>query len=282
MVNKILLAALLILCGFNSRGQGLVFKSLTVNDGLSQHDVSCFLQDSYGFIWIGTYDGLNRYDGFNVLNYSHKTNNSESLSSNRILCLFEDSKKRIWIGTDGSGLNYYSLITEKFVRIETPKGFDMINDIAETSTGEILFATSGGILKTTKDEGTVVDILQLPVTGLRITDIAVFKGNDVYFSTNQGIWFIQNGVCKQIPGTENIYCSKMIIDRNGNIWSIMNGKLSVLKKLQNKFSIEEIANVPLLNNGALCESKDGTIWIGSQNNGLFSLSPNDYSSIQNI
>jgi ligand-binding sensor domain-containing protein len=114
MLKKILLFICIILIGLIVQSQDLNFKTLTVNDGLSQHDVSCVLQDSYGFVWIGTYDGLNRYDGFNVLNYAHKTNDTASLSSNRILCLFEDSKKRIWIGTDGGGLNY-TLKTKKLM-----------------------------------------------------------------------------------------------------------------------------------------------------------------------
>lgn len=282
MLKKILLFCYLFFFTLTVKSQQLYFKTLTVNDGLSQHDVSCLLQDSYGFTWIGTYDGLNRYDGFNVLNYSHKTNDTSSLSSNRIICLFEDSKKRIWIGTDGSGLNYYSLITEKFVRVETPKGFDRITDIVETSNGELIIATSSGILKVGKDEKAIVDILQLPVTGLRITDIAIFNGNQVYFSTNQGIWLFEGNSCKQIKGTENSYSSKLIIDNNKNIWAIINGRLSVIKNIGDSFTIEEIKALPDFKNSPICQSKDGIIWIGTDNNGLFGVSPKDYSVVHNI
>ncbi|TAD86378.1 MAG: hybrid sensor histidine kinase/response regulator [Bacteroidetes bacterium] len=282
MRHKKLASFIITLFCLNAYSQTLYFQSLTVNDGLSQHDVSCVLQDSYGFIWIGTYDGLNRYDGSKVLNFSHKSADTESLSSNRILCLFEDSKQRIWIGTDGSGLTYYSLITQKFVRVETPKGFDKITDIAETSKGEIYFATSRGILKTIKNDIITVDILQLPITGLRITDIAIANGNNIFFSTNQGIWHLENNTCKQIPGTENLYCAKLIFDSNGSLWSIMNGKLKVIKKNQSSYTIDDFALLPLLKNGALCQSKDGTIWVGSQNDGLFNVSPSNQTIIQNI
>jgi len=282
MHKKIFLFAVIILFGIKINGQQLFFKTLTVNDGLSQHDVSCVLQDSYGFTWIGTYDGLNRYDGFNVLNFIHKTNDSSSLSSNRIICLFEDSKKRIWIGTDGSGLNYYSLITEKFVRVETPKGFERITAIVETSNGDLIIATSNGILKVGNDENAAVDILQLPVTGLRITDVAILNKSKVYFSTNQGIWLLDGNSCKQIKGTESAYCSKLIIDRNKNIWSIINGTLHVIKSSLDSIKIESIGSVPNLKNGSLCESKDGTIWVGSDNNGLVGLSSKDYTIIHNI
>jgi len=282
MLKKILLILLISLPGFCTLGQELYFKSLTVNDGLTQHDVSCFLQDSFGFIWIGTYDGLNRYDGFNVLNFSHKTNDIESLSSNRILSLFEDSKKRIWIGTDGSGLNYYSLVTEKFIRVKTPEGYNQIKGIAENSKGEIFFATSRGVLKLVENDMVSVDLLQLPITGLNITGITIVGDDQVYFSTNQGIWTLKANTCKQIPGTQNIYCSQLIADRHGNLWSALNGKLTVVKNLNDSYKLENINSLQVLGIMGICESKDGTIWVGTLNNGLFGLHPQNYSIVQSI
>ncbi len=282
MLKKILLLLLVFLHGFYTLGEELYFKSLTVNDGLTQHDVSCFLQDSFGFIWIGTYDGLNRYDGFNVLNFTHKTDEIESLSSNRILCLFEDSKKRIWIGTDGSGLNYYSLVTEKFIRVKTPEGFNQIKDIAENSKGEIFFATSNGVLKLVENELVSAELLQLPITGLNVMGITVSSGNQVWFSTNQGIWTLKDNNCMQIPGTENIYCLQMITDRNGNIWSVLNGKLAVISKPENSYIVEEIKSLTVSDIMGISESKDGTIWVGTLNNGLFGLNPQNHSLFQHI
>jgi signal transduction histidine kinase/ligand-binding sensor domain-containing protein/DNA-binding response OmpR family regulator len=282
MVKKILLLLLVFLPGLHTLCEELYFKSLTVNDGLTQHDVSCFLQDSFGFIWIGTYDGLNRYDGFNVLNFTHKTDEIESLSSNRILCLFEDSQKRIWIGTDGSGLNYYSLVTEKFIRVKTPEGYNQIKGVAENSKGEIFFATSKGVLKLVENDVVSVELLQLPVTGLNVTGITIERDDQVYFSTNQGIWNLQDNNCKQIPGTENIFCLQLIIDRHGNIWSVLDEKLTVIKKFEDAYKIEEINSLPVADIRAICESKDGTIWVGTLNNGLFGIHPQNYSIIQNI
>lgn len=282
MLKKIILFLLVFLPGFYTLGEELFFKSLTVNDGLTQHDVSCFLQDSFGFIWIGTYDGLNRYDGFNVLNFSHKTDEIESLSSNRILCLFEDSKKRIWIGTDGSGLNYYSLVTEKFTRLKTPEGYNQIKGVAENSKGEIFFATSRGVLKLVENDMVYADLLQLPITGLNVTGITIVSDDQVYFSTNQGIWTLKDSSCKQIPGTENNYCLQLIIDRHGNIWSVLDEKLTVIKKLEDSYKLEEINTLPVADIRVICESKDGTIWVGTLNNGLFGLHPQNYSIIQNI
>lgn len=282
MLKNILILFLVSMIGFHSSGKELIFKSITVNDGLTQHDVSCILQDSFGFIWIGTYDGLNRYDGFNVLNFSHKTYDVESLSSNRILCLFEDSKKRIWIGTDGSALNYYSLVNEKFIRVKTPGGFNQIKGIAENSKGEIFLATSNGVLKIVENKEVYAELLQLPVTGLNVSGITILSGDQICFSTNQGIWILKNNICKQIPGTENTYCSQLIADKHGNLWCALNGKLTVIKQFGDTYKLNEINSLPEADIRGICESKDGTVWIGTLNDGLFGIHPQNYSKIQHI
>ena len=147
-----LLLFLFLFAGSSLNAQQLHFNSLTVNDGLSQHDASSIIKDSYGFIWVGTYDGLNRFDGYSIKNYYSAFDDENSLSSNRIKCLFEDSKKRIWIGTQGSGLNYYSLKDDKFYRIKTNERYSFINCIAENKFGEILIGTTNGILKIKEGE----------------------------------------------------------------------------------------------------------------------------------
>ncbi len=82
------------------------FKHLTSDDGISQSEVYSFLKDSRGFIWFGTVDGLNRYDGYNVEVFNTKRNDNHAISNNTIRSLAEDNFGRIWIGTD-DGLNVY-------------------------------------------------------------------------------------------------------------------------------------------------------------------------------
>ena len=88
---------------------------LSSNEGLSQQDVECIVQDKQGFIWIGTYDGLNRFDGTHVIIFRHQPNDNNSISDNRILALAEwKDRDELWIGTDGGGLNCYNLKTGCF------------------------------------------------------------------------------------------------------------------------------------------------------------------------
>ncbi|MBK7631225.1 MAG: hypothetical protein IPJ23_11095 [Ignavibacteriales bacterium] len=96
--------------------QSITFNHLTVEDGLSNNDVNTLIQDRTGFIWFGTDDGLNRYDGYNFKVFRNIPNDSTSLSDNSIWALMEDSRGTIWIGTKDGILNQFDLVTEKFSR----------------------------------------------------------------------------------------------------------------------------------------------------------------------
>ncbi|MCB0834847.1 MAG: hypothetical protein KDC45_15365, partial [Bacteroidetes bacterium] len=75
------------------------FDNILPEAGLSQSTVGCLLQDRYGFVWIGTQDGLNRYDGYRFLIYKSRKGDSASLADNSINALLEDAGGRLWIGT---------------------------------------------------------------------------------------------------------------------------------------------------------------------------------------
>ena len=83
---------------------GVKFVHVSVRDGLSHNTVNCILQDRDGFIWIGTNDGLNRYDGHTFTVYRpDPAQPSRSLLSNRISGLYQDRSARLWIATEGGG-----------------------------------------------------------------------------------------------------------------------------------------------------------------------------------
>jgi ligand-binding sensor domain-containing protein len=80
------------------------FKHINIEQGLSNSTIECIYQDKRGFIWIGTRDGLNRYDGKHIVVYKNESNNPFSLSDNFVTAITEDAKGNIWIGTI-DGLN---------------------------------------------------------------------------------------------------------------------------------------------------------------------------------
>lgn len=93
--------------------QSYSFRHYQVDDGLSYNTVFCSIQDHNGFMWFGTRDGLNRFDGYNFKVFKHNPLDSNSLGSNYIYSLSEDGNGRLWIGT-ASGLYSYNIDEEKF------------------------------------------------------------------------------------------------------------------------------------------------------------------------
>lgn len=103
---KITLVFFLVFINTNIYSQFRRFHQVTSNEGLSQSEVYCFLKDSRGFMWFGTVDGLNRFDGYSIEVFNTEKNNPNALTNNTIRSLAEDNIGRIWIGTD-DGLNMY-------------------------------------------------------------------------------------------------------------------------------------------------------------------------------
>ena len=92
------------------------FTRYSVEHGLSQAAVETILQDRQGFIWLGTDEGLNRFDGYRFVNYLHDPNDATTLAHNWIWALHEDGSGAIWVGTDGGGLDRMDPLTGKFER----------------------------------------------------------------------------------------------------------------------------------------------------------------------
>src|SRR5688572_11588170 len=102
-------------CGaqFNNLRDNHFFKRFNTKDGLSQASVNCILHDSKGFMWFGTEDGLNRYDGSKFRIFRNVPGDSSSLIGNNIQSLLEDHDGNIWIGTS-EGLSRFDRHREKF------------------------------------------------------------------------------------------------------------------------------------------------------------------------
>ena len=101
-------------------------ESIGVNDGLSQSVVYAAAQDSKGFIWIATFNGLDRYDGNNFIHFRHNDNDSFSISSSEVYAVLEDSKQRLWVGTWNNGLNYFDKVNHRFYHFLPGKRIDKI------------------------------------------------------------------------------------------------------------------------------------------------------------
>lgn len=124
------------------------FKNIKIDDGLSQSTAEAILQDSRGYIWIGTNDGLNKYNGYDIKIYKSNRNDENTIVSNHIMSIAEDKKGNIWVGTD----NGISKINSKDDSIENYLGpinkklqFYNVQDILITKSGHIMLGTNSGV-----------------------------------------------------------------------------------------------------------------------------------------
>jgi two-component system, sensor histidine kinase and response regulator len=117
------------------------FVRFSIEQGLSQGTVQAILQDDVGYLWFGTEEGLNRYDGYSFVIFKHDAKDPSSLSDNIINALCEDRQHRLWVGTE-HGLCRFDPRTETFTTIPVIR--DRVAEIVESSDGTLWFACAGG------------------------------------------------------------------------------------------------------------------------------------------
>lgn len=176
-----------------------VFKRITVSDGLSQNTINSIIQDKYGFMWFGTQDGLNRFDGYEFKVYRNEQGNTNSISNNFIWKTLEDSEGNIWIGTFGGGLNKFNPVRELFIQYNSnsEEGKSLSNDnvfeIVESSPGIIWVGTNNGLNKVNVESGKVIQYEKLENSTEKgeptnlVNNIAVMKKNNVWFNSKKGL-----------------------------------------------------------------------------------------------
>ena len=115
----------------------LIFKNFNSADGLSQHDVNCIIQDKNGFMWFGTNDGLNRYDGYNFKVFRPTKNTNSSISGRIIQKIELDSYGNLWIASLDGGLNHYNEKKETFFNFgdKLSRFGNYVNDVTISNDG---------------------------------------------------------------------------------------------------------------------------------------------------
>ncbi|HRH37101.1 MAG TPA: two-component regulator propeller domain-containing protein [Flavobacteriales bacterium] len=164
----------------------LAFRSLTIQDGLSQGMVSAIIQDRHGFMWFGTKDGLDRYDGYTFKVYRHDPQDSTSLRDNHILSLLEDRAGRLWVGTN-KGLDLFDPTTESFHHVLCGDRTDhtvlgcAIEQLLEDPMGTLWVSTERALSRITMSDTTshanavVETIIPERVGGMIIDPLGVLR-----------------------------------------------------------------------------------------------------------
>jgi len=128
----------------------LKFRNISIEDGLTHSKINDIYQDRFGFIWIATNNGLNKYDGYEIKSYLPNLQEPNSINAYLLRRIIEDEKGNLWIGTEGGGLNQFDPISEKFIHYTNNSDIILpaedVNDIIKI--GNILWlATNRGLVK---------------------------------------------------------------------------------------------------------------------------------------
>lgn len=187
--NRIFFCLILLCLSHQLFGQVYTFRHYQVESGLSYNSVICSLQDSDGFMWFGTKNGLNRFDGYRYRIYRHDPLEAKSLGHNFIHSLLEDNKGRLWVGTR-AGLYVYNKDKDNFTLIVDTKDKD-IAAIAVDNRGRIWFIANNTIQRYDFARQKMKIFSSSQYGGL--TTITIINGKDVWFATELG-YLLQYGL----------------------------------------------------------------------------------------
>ena len=233
-------------------GAGLRFQHLSAEDGLSDSRVQCILKDSRGFIWIGTADGLNRYDGSSIKIYRHDASDLSSLANSTVGVLFEDSRKRLWVGGwRAGGLALYDRERDRFKRYPWeggPHGVSNpgVNAMVEDGEGRLWLGTP----KT-------LDLFE-PETGM----FTHFQ-HDAHDA-------------QSLPSKDGVTC--LLRDRRQRLWVGTPDGLARLDPRTGKFERQPLAASPTGGHeypaiAALYQDRGDWLWVATSGEGLIRFDP---------
>jgi ligand-binding sensor domain-containing protein/signal transduction histidine kinase/DNA-binding response OmpR family regulator len=231
LVHLSCLIAVLISVTFTSLAQRpeAKFTSLTSMDGLSSNTVNAILKDSYGLMWFATDDGLNRFDGTDVVVYRHNKKDPSSLRSSDISSLHQDSKGRIWVGTIEGGLHLYNRRKDAFVSISSPHS---VTSIGSDTTGKLWVGTTGGLINVDAESHKISTFSSIPripdqISKGRILSVAIDSKQRVWVGSSKGLYKIDPSADEEeyvnylqsLPDDADSRAVKSIIeDHEGNMW----------------------------------------------------------------
>ncbi|EEF63377.1 sensor histidine kinase [Pedosphaera parvula] len=251
------------------RSEGLIVRSWGGETGLPQNTINSIVQTRDGYLWLGTREGLARFDGVRFTVFGLR----EGLQSIDVQRLYEDRQGTLWIGTGGGGLSRY--VAGRIETLAVPSGLatsDIISALAEDGAGRLWVGTRSGLIQWDRDQF----IRDEALAGLSRTAINALmpdRHGGMWIATaRQGLFELRNGQLTESrgpPGDEKILAYCLLEDQAGNIWaSIGNGK--VLCRRSGQWTrYDESHGLPFAYVTSLAEEADGTIWAGSLDNGLY-------------
>ncbi len=278
-----------------------VFKAtrLTLQDGLSDDMVLCALQDKRGFMWFGTRNGLNRYDGYRITTFTRDQNDPYSLSDASVHSLCEDRHGRMWVGT-ADGLNLFDPVSERFTHYRyaahNPSGIlpGVLISICEDRFGCLWLVTNNtrrGIQKLDPEHGVFTTYRHNPEDPYSISDdgmtgICVDKSGELWIATRSGGLnrydhahdrFINLNTAPEYRFVADKRLIRVfaasdgglwLAERTTNVWKVhINGKHLKAELLQLDRRPNFYDNTVI----SITEGIGGTLWVGTEGGGFYTV-----------
>lgn len=226
----------------------IAFERIPPQKWMYQSNVNCITQDQYGFIWFGTNNGLNRYDGYSVTTFQHDPHDQNSLSHNFVNDIYIDRQGVFWVGTWG-GLNRFDPRTNQFVRykhdakLANTLSNNDVKSIKEDSKGNLWIGTHGGGLNR--------------------------------FERSSGKFYAYTYSSRNPSSLSSNFVNKLFINDQGQIYVASRGGLNIFDPEKDNFKVilsvsNESINQALKKINAIYEDQYKCLWIGTEN-GLLSI-----------
>lgn len=272
----------------NAQRPKLSFKHFNLAQGLSSSTVEVIFQDSRGFVWVGTRDGLNRYDGNEVLVFKNDTKDPHSISDNYVTTIIEDHNHNLWIGTT-NGLNCFDPKQFVFKRYKHHQAGSLshnyITSIAERENGKLWIATLGGgvnVLETNTDKFTYLTAKTKALKSDFVNSLFIDVNKQVFVGTEVGLQKLENDNTFQFSDLEiNKIVKKKAVsikvikqDKGGNLLLgtnedgllLYNYELKSFRLFQHNETNPQSLGSNLVRSIGVAQS--GSIWVGCINGGL--------------
>lgn len=273
-----------------SQQRNIKFSHIGTEEGLSQGNVLCILQDSRGFMWFGTRGGLNKYDGYNFTVYTKPGRNKNDISSNTIMALAEDASGNLWMATLGAGLRMFDRQKDKIVDFNVADAPTSVADLTIDSQGNLWLATGAGLSLFDREHKKFIYYTHRPddpasISSDHVNRILEDSDHNLWVSTIDGLNLFdrKNKTFARFQHDEKNEKSLsgrsagfIFEDSKKRLWVASDGLNQVNKRTGDFKRFKKQAGKNSLPHNyviTLSEDAKGYLWIGTQNGGLSILDP---------
>lgn len=243
-----------------------VLTLFSTDKGLPSSDANDVLQTRDGYLWVASYGGLLRYDGWNFYNYSHQ---KEGIPTSSIRVLFEDSLGRLWAGSNNMGAFVYEKNAFTSVPAEDPALFQSIRSFAEDAAGTLYVGTTNG-LATVGPAGTLVGVSMDAMEKRQIRNLSVDDNGAVWGVMDPGVVFCYykgKVVYKFAPGQLSPHTSTAVLAGNGKVFIGTDKNTLVILDFSDStyaadsFQMRTISTGDIQNHNRIFRTEEGELWL---------------------